>query len=195
MLGLYAARFKVLWHAVLLSCLMNFGALAYFKYANFGLDTARRALELLGVRVELPWLDVLLPIGISFHVFQSFAYVMDVIHGRVACVPQLRPLRALRLLVPAARGRADRAAGAAHPAARHDRGAQGRLRVPAASRRGAVRGGLDPQGGRRRAVLDLELLLRRAGRRHERRGGVRDPGVRPADLRGLQRIQPHGAGD
>jgi len=83
-LGLYAARFKVLWHAVLLSCLMNFGALAYFKYANFGLDTARRALELLGVRVELPWLDVLLPIGISFHVFQSFAYVMDVIHGRIA---------------------------------------------------------------------------------------------------------------
>ena len=83
-LGLYAARFKTRWHAVLLSCLMNFGALAYFKYANFGLDTARRALELLGVRVELPWLDVLLPIGISFHVFQSFAYVMDVIHGRIA---------------------------------------------------------------------------------------------------------------
>jgi D-alanyl-lipoteichoic acid acyltransferase DltB (MBOAT superfamily) len=83
-LGLYAARFRARWHAVLLSCLMNFGALAYFKYANFGLDTARRALELLGVRVELPWLDVLLPIGISFHVFQSFAYVMDVIHGRIA---------------------------------------------------------------------------------------------------------------
>jgi D-alanyl-lipoteichoic acid acyltransferase DltB (MBOAT superfamily) len=32
----------------------------------------------------LPWIDVLLPIGISFHVFQSFAYVMDVIDGRVA---------------------------------------------------------------------------------------------------------------
>ena len=62
-------------------------------------------------------------------------------------VPQLRPLRALRLLVPAARGGADRAAGTAAPAARHDRGAQGRLRVAAAARRGAVRGGLDPQGG------------------------------------------------
>jgi D-alanyl-lipoteichoic acid acyltransferase DltB (MBOAT superfamily) len=83
-IGLFAARFKARWHAVLLSCLVNFGALAYFKYANFGLDTARGALELLGLRVDLPRLDVLLPIGISFHVFQSFAYVMDVIQGRIA---------------------------------------------------------------------------------------------------------------
>ena len=82
--ALFVARFKARWHAVLLSCLLNFGALAYFKYANFGLDTARGALEALGWRVELPHLDVLLPIGISFHVFQSFAYVMDVINGRVA---------------------------------------------------------------------------------------------------------------
>jgi len=83
-IGLYAKCFKARWQAVLLSCVMNFGALAYFKYANFGLATARGALELLGVRVDLPWLDVLLPIGISFHVFQSFAYVMDVIYGRIA---------------------------------------------------------------------------------------------------------------
>ena len=83
-IGLFASRFKARWHAVLLSCLVNFGALAYFKYANFGLETARTALELLGLRVELPRIDVLLPIGISFHVFQSFAYVMDVIDGRVA---------------------------------------------------------------------------------------------------------------
>ena len=27
---------------------------------------------------------MLLPIGISFHIFQSFAYVMDVLHGRIA---------------------------------------------------------------------------------------------------------------
>ena len=82
-IGLYASRFKARWHAVLLSCLVNFGTLAYFKYASFGLDTARGALELLGWRVDLPQVRVLLPIGISFHVFQSFAYVMDVIHGRI----------------------------------------------------------------------------------------------------------------
>ena len=145
-----------------LSCLVNFGALAYFKYANFGLDTARRALELLGVRVELPRLDVLLPIGISFHVFQSFAYVMDVIHGRIApCrsfvhfalyvswFPQLvaGPIERPGRLIPQLATIEERKAGFASRAA---------------PRRGAVRGGLDPQAGRRRAVVDVGLLLRRA---------------------------------
>ena len=69
---------------VVVSFVVNFGALAYFKYANFGLDNARTALELLGLHVELPRVTVLLPIGISFHIFQSFAYVMDVLYGRVA---------------------------------------------------------------------------------------------------------------
>jgi alginate O-acetyltransferase complex protein AlgI len=83
-IGLVAGRFRARWHGVLLSFVLNFGALAYFKYANFGLDSARAALDLLGFHVELPRLSVLLPIGISFHVFQSFAYVMDVLYGRVA---------------------------------------------------------------------------------------------------------------
>jgi alginate O-acetyltransferase complex protein AlgI len=83
-IGLMAGRFKVLWHGVLVSFVVNFGTLAYFKYANFGLENARAALELLGFRVEVPRLDVVLPIGISFHIFQSFAYVMEVLYGRIA---------------------------------------------------------------------------------------------------------------
>jgi D-alanyl-lipoteichoic acid acyltransferase DltB (MBOAT superfamily) len=83
-IGLFATRFRARWHAVLLSVLVNFGTLAYFKYANFGLENASAAFAFLGLQVELPRIDVLLPIGISFHIFQSFAYVMDVIHGRVA---------------------------------------------------------------------------------------------------------------
>jgi alginate O-acetyltransferase complex protein AlgI len=83
-IGLLAGRFKVLWHGVLVSFVVNFGTLAYFKYANFGLENARAALELLGLRVEVPRVDVVLPIGISFHVFQSFAYVMEVLYGRIA---------------------------------------------------------------------------------------------------------------
>jgi alginate O-acetyltransferase complex protein AlgI len=84
LIGLFAARFRARWHGVLVSFVVNFGALAYLKYANFGLDSARAALELFGVHVELPRVTLLLPIGISFHVFQSFAYVMDVLDGRVA---------------------------------------------------------------------------------------------------------------
>jgi D-alanyl-lipoteichoic acid acyltransferase DltB (MBOAT superfamily) len=83
-IGLVAGRFRRRWHGVLVSFVVNFGALAYFKYANFGLENARAALVLLGFTVEMPRVTALLPIGISFHIFQSFAYVMDVLHGRIA---------------------------------------------------------------------------------------------------------------
>ena len=83
-IGLFAGRFGARWHGVLVSFVVNFGALAYLKYANFGLDTARAALDLLGLHMEMPRVDVVLPIGISFHIFQSFAYVMDVLYGRIA---------------------------------------------------------------------------------------------------------------
>jgi D-alanyl-lipoteichoic acid acyltransferase DltB (MBOAT superfamily) len=83
-IGLAAGRFRARWHGVLVSFIVNFGTLAYFKYANFGLDNARDVLGLLGFHPELPRVDVVLPIGISFHIFQSFAYVMDVLDRRIA---------------------------------------------------------------------------------------------------------------
>jgi alginate O-acetyltransferase complex protein AlgI len=83
-IGLLAGRFRVRWHGVLVSFVVNFGALAYFKYANFGLESAGAALGWLGVHVDVPHVDAVLPIGISFHIFQSFAYVMDVLSGRIA---------------------------------------------------------------------------------------------------------------
>jgi D-alanyl-lipoteichoic acid acyltransferase DltB (MBOAT superfamily) len=83
-IGLLAGRFRARWHGVLVSFVVNFGTLAYFKYTNFGLETAGAALDLAGLHVELPRVDVVLPIGISFHIFQSFAYVIDVLDGRIA---------------------------------------------------------------------------------------------------------------
>jgi len=82
-IGLLAGRFRARWHGVLVSFVVNFGALAYFKYANFGLENAGAALGWLGVHADLPRVEAVLPIGISFHIFQSFAYVMDVLYGRI----------------------------------------------------------------------------------------------------------------
>jgi hypothetical protein len=114
---------------------VNFGTLAYFKYTNFGLDSAGAALGLLGLHVEMPRVDVVLPIGISFHVFQSFAYVMDVLYGRtppcrnfvhyalyVSWFPQLvagpieRPGHLLPQLVAVDEGKADFASRLPHAA-------------------------------------------------------------------------------
>ena len=69
----------------------NLGLLAYFKYANFLLDSLRRALELLHRSGRLPVVEVLLPVGISFYTFQAIGYTLDVFRGRLE--PEKNPLR------------------------------------------------------------------------------------------------------
>lgn len=63
-----------------LSLLQNLGLLGYFKYANFFVAQANRALVELGAE-PMPWVDVALPIGISFFVFQKISYTADVYRG------------------------------------------------------------------------------------------------------------------
>jgi alginate O-acetyltransferase complex protein AlgI len=77
-----------------LSLLGNLGLLFYFKYAGFFVESLRSALLQAGVSVELPVLDVILPVGISFYTFQSLSYTLDVYFRRLEPEPSL-----LRFLV------------------------------------------------------------------------------------------------
>lgn len=56
---------------------VDLGVLGYFKYANFGVDTLN---ELLGIAGAAPIqiTHVILPIGISFYIFQAISYIADV---------------------------------------------------------------------------------------------------------------------
>lgn len=65
---------------LLLGLLGNLSTLAYFKYANFGAATVNAVLLELGTD---PWLvtHVILPIGISFYIFQAISYLVDVYRG------------------------------------------------------------------------------------------------------------------
>ena len=56
----------------------NLGILGLFKYWNFGIDSARSALEVVGVHVPDVTLRLALPVGISFFTFESMSYVIDV---------------------------------------------------------------------------------------------------------------------
>jgi len=56
------------------------GALAYFKYAAFGVASLNAVLEAWGGS-PLPVLSIVLPIGISFYVFQAVSYMVDVYRG------------------------------------------------------------------------------------------------------------------
>ncbi len=61
-----------------LTVVVNLGVLAFFKYYNFGIDSARAALSALDLNVPDWTLEVALPVGISFFTFESMSYVVDV---------------------------------------------------------------------------------------------------------------------
>jgi alginate O-acetyltransferase complex protein AlgI len=50
--------------------------LAFFKYADFGINTANWFLGLGGAK-PLPLLHILLPVGISFYTFHTITYIVD----------------------------------------------------------------------------------------------------------------------
>jgi alginate O-acetyltransferase complex protein AlgI len=55
--------------------------LGFFKYANFGLGTARTVTGWLGHPLQVPHLDIILPIGISFYTFHTISYIVDSYRG------------------------------------------------------------------------------------------------------------------
>lgn len=63
---------------VALSLVLNLGVLFFFKYYNFSANVITRGLDFLGLHMEIPFLDVLLPVGISFYTFQALGYTIDV---------------------------------------------------------------------------------------------------------------------
>ncbi|MBR4135680.1 MAG: MBOAT family protein [Bacteroidales bacterium] len=62
---------------LVLSLLLNLGLLAYFKYANFFVDNLNHLLAAVNLK-PVAWMEVALPIGISFFTFQSLTYTIDV---------------------------------------------------------------------------------------------------------------------
>src|SRR6266581_4848907 len=92
---------RKLW--LIISLVSNFGFLGYFKYSGFITDNVNLLLGHLGVSFHLPdpaaypnallgvlgapddWFfkQVILPIGISFHTFQSMSYTIDAYKGTI----------------------------------------------------------------------------------------------------------------
>jgi D-alanyl-lipoteichoic acid acyltransferase DltB (MBOAT superfamily) len=67
-----------------------------FKYYSFFTESAGRLLAMSPLRWQAPALEILLPVGISFYVFQSLSYVVDVYRRRI---PAERSLAAHLLYV------------------------------------------------------------------------------------------------
>ena len=59
----------------------NVAALGYFKYFNFFLENLNYTLTAFGLGREVAYLEILLPLGISFFTFQGISYVVDLYRG------------------------------------------------------------------------------------------------------------------
>lgn len=66
---------------VAISVVNGIGLLAFFKYAAFITENANLILSKMGVAWTIPRPDFILPVGISFYVFQSLTYVIDCYRG------------------------------------------------------------------------------------------------------------------
>jgi D-alanyl-lipoteichoic acid acyltransferase DltB (MBOAT superfamily) len=67
---------------LLLSLVSNIGMLAVFKYSNFFLSNLGAVAAAFDWNLPLPVLQWALPIGLSFHTFQSLSYVLEVYYRR-----------------------------------------------------------------------------------------------------------------
>ena len=65
-----------------LSLASNLGLLLTFKYFNFILSSISATLDFLQVDQNIPELNLLLPVGISFYTFQTLSYSIDVYRGK-----------------------------------------------------------------------------------------------------------------
>ncbi len=60
----------------------NLGLLGFFKYADFGISQLNSIGNSFGFE-QIPFLNLALPIGISFYTFQSISYTIDIYRGKL----------------------------------------------------------------------------------------------------------------
>lgn len=68
---------------ITLSIVSNLGILCFFKYFNFFVNSAASVLAAFGLYPNMPLLQVILPIGISFFTFQTMTYTIDIYRNKL----------------------------------------------------------------------------------------------------------------
>jgi D-alanyl-lipoteichoic acid acyltransferase DltB (MBOAT superfamily) len=68
---------------VTLGIVSNLSILCFFKYFNFFVDSAASALAVFGLHSNIPLLQIILPVGISFYTFQTMTYTIDIYRDKL----------------------------------------------------------------------------------------------------------------
>lgn len=66
--------------------IINIGTLVIFKYLNFFIDEILHFVSLFGMKADRQTLNIILPIGISFYIFLSISYLIDVYQNKLIAV-------------------------------------------------------------------------------------------------------------
>jgi alginate O-acetyltransferase complex protein AlgI len=82
------AERKKLWLGIVIA--VNLITLGIFKYTYFGMSTVKDTLHMAGINWNEPHLHIILPLGISFFVFEFIHYAFEVYRGKplVTSFPQ-----------------------------------------------------------------------------------------------------------
>ncbi len=78
-----------------LTVLADLSFLFYFKYFNFVIDNLNAVLA-----ADFTFIDVIMPIGISFYTFQAMSYLIDVYRGEVSAQKDIYKLALFIVLFP-----------------------------------------------------------------------------------------------
>ena len=92
-----------------LGVLANLSLLGFFKYYGWFSEELNALLTSLEVGRELPLLEIVLPVGISFYTFQGISYIVDVYRGDLDRPRPLHRRHVLHLVLSASGRRPDRA--------------------------------------------------------------------------------------
>ncbi len=68
---------------VAVSLVANLGILFVFKYLDFAMDTLQSIGAKVGITIAEPAFSLLLPVGISFYIFQAVGYMIDIYRGKL----------------------------------------------------------------------------------------------------------------
>jgi D-alanyl-lipoteichoic acid acyltransferase DltB (MBOAT superfamily) len=65
------------------SLFINLGVLIFFKYWNFAIENIFGFLRLFHLNSPIPFLEIALPLGLSYYIFQTIGYITDIYRGTI----------------------------------------------------------------------------------------------------------------
>lgn len=68
---------------VIITLVLNFSFLFFFKYIGFAANIFNKIFYFIHIQIDIPVFDVILPVGISFYTFQALSYTIDVYRGDI----------------------------------------------------------------------------------------------------------------